>query len=237
MNLPSAIVFDLDDTIIDDSRDVDACWQLICEEAAARMDGLDPLLLRTAIEKERDWYWADRERHREGRLNLRAASTLIVNRALIELGIDQPGLGADIANHYRDLREEKVYLLPGAMETLQWFRGQGVRLGMATNGSTVGQRAKIDRFKLAQYFDRIIVEEEFGSGKPHPEVYRALFEALGTSPAKTWFVGDNLDLDVAAPQAFGVYAIWVDAAGNGLPPNAAVRPDRIVGSIAELRDH
>jgi putative hydrolase of the HAD superfamily len=233
--IPPAIVFDLDDTIVDDSRDVDACWQLSCEEAAARIGGFDPLALRAVIEKERDWYWGDPERHREGRQNLRAASTLIVERALAALGLGQPGAGARIANRYRDLREELVHLLPGAIETLEWFRSNGVRLGMATNGSSAGQRAKIDRFKLAPYFDRIIVEEEFGYGKPETEVYEALFAALGVEPAKIWFVGDNLHLDVAAPQALGVYAIWVDAAGAGLPQNCGVRPDRIVSAIAELR--
>jgi putative hydrolase of the HAD superfamily len=235
MNIPAAIVFDLDDTIVDDSRDVDDCWQLTCEEAAARVPALDPVLLRSAIERERDWFWAEPGRHREGRLNLRAASTRIVERALTDLGFAHPGLGADIASRYRDLREEKVHLLSGAIETLEWFRSQGVRLGMATNGSAAGQRAKIDRFKLAPYFQRIIVEEEFGRGKPDPDVYKALFAALETEPAKTWFVGDNLELDVAAPQAFGVFAIWVDAAARGLPPGSAVRPDRLIGCIAELR--
>jgi putative hydrolase of the HAD superfamily len=214
---------------------VDACWQLACQEAAARISGLDPAVLRSAIENERDWYWADPARHREGRHNLRAASTRIVERALTVLGLDQPGVGAGIANRYRDLREERVHLLPGAIETLEWCRSSGVRLGMATNGSSAGQRAKIDRFKLTPYFDRIIVEEEFGHGKPEREVYQTLFAALGAEPVKTWFVGDNLHLDVGAPQVLGAYAIWVDAAGAGLPQNSGVRPGRIVRSIAELR--
>jgi putative hydrolase of the HAD superfamily len=88
---------------------------------------------------------------------------------------------------------------------------------------------------LGPYFEQIIVEEEFGRGKPHPEVYEALFTALGTKAREAWFVGDNLDFDVQAPQSLGAYAIWIDRAGGGLPPQSAVRPDRIVRSIAELR--
>jgi putative hydrolase of the HAD superfamily len=232
--IPPAIVFDLDDTIVDDSSGTEMCWQLTCEEAASRASDLNPGRLLSAIQRERDWFWADPDRHREGRLNLRAASTHIVERALCELGLDA-GLAPAIANRYRDLREERVHLLPGAIETLEWFRAQGVRLGMATNGSAAGQRAKIDRFNLAPYFDRIIVEEEFGRGKPEREVYEALFDALGEDPAKTWFVGDNIHLDVAAPQALGAYAIWVDATGRGVPTGLDVRPDRIVSSIVELR--
>lgn len=231
---PEAIIFDLDDTLVDDSGDVAACWELACAEGVARLDGLRPDELKAAIERERDWYWSDPARHREGRLDLRAASGRIVVRALERLSFSEPELGSLIANRYRDLREERISLLPGAIETLEHFRSRGVRLGMATNGSTVGQRAKIERFELAQYFERIIVEEEFGVGKPHREVYEALFAALDTAPEKTWSVGDNLEWDVGGPQAFGAYGIWVDVRGDGLPEGADVKPDRTIRSISDL---
>jgi len=234
MQLPEAIILDLDDTILDDSGAVTACWEETCQEAAARIHGLDSAALLAAIELERDWFWFDSARHREGRLDLRAASTRIVDQALRMLGYDLPGAGAEIANRYRDLREERVCLFPGAIETIEWFRSQGIRLGMATNGNAAGQRAKIERFGLASYFDRIIVEGEFGFGKPHAKVYEELFSALRTDPARMWSVGDNLEFDVGAPQSFGVYGIWVDAVGGGLQADAGVRPDRIVGSIREL---
>jgi len=231
---PEAIIFDLDDTIVDDSGDVAACWELACAEGVAWLDGLRPAVLMAAIERERDWYWADPARHREGRLDLRAASSRIVVQALERLGVPEPELGRLIANRYRDLREERISLVPGAIETLEHFRSRGVRLGMATNGSAVGQRAKIERFELAQYFERIIVEEEFGAGKPQREVYEALFTALGAPPERTWSVGDNLEWDVGAPQSHGAFGVWVDVTGAGLPAGATVNPDRIIRSIAEL---
>jgi putative hydrolase of the HAD superfamily len=212
---PLAIIFDLDDTIVDDSGAVAECWDQVCREAAL-LDGIDPDALLHAIELERDWFWSDPARHRIGRLDLRAASTRIVEQALRSLGFDLPGRGAQIANRYRDLREEGICLLPGALETIDWFRSRGVRLGMATNGATAGQRAKLERFGLSPYFDRIVIEEEFGHGKPALQVYEALFTSLGAAPEKTWFVGDNLELDVAAPQSLGAYAVWVDRSGVGL---------------------
>ena len=234
MQLPEAIILDLDDTIIDDSGGVDASWEEACREATLQIEGLDPDALHVAIEERRDWYWSDAARHREGRLDLRAASTLIVDQALGVLGYNRPGAGAEIANRYRDLREERLVLFPGAIETIEWFRARGIRLGMATNGSAAGQRAKIERFGVAPYFERIIVEGEFGLGKPHREVYEALFAALGAEPAKTWSVGDNLEFDVGGPQAFGAFGIWVDGPGTGLPEGSRVRPDRVIRSIREL---
>jgi len=234
LNLPQAVIFDLDDTILDDSGQVEPCWLEACREAAAKLDGVDAAVLRAAIKREADWYWSDPGRHREGRLDLRAASARIVARALSGMGIDQPDLARETSDRYRDLRDERLCLVEGAIETLEWFRSRGVRLGMATNGSAGGQRAKIERFGLAPYFERIIVEGEFGAGKPEREVYEALFASLGVAPEKTWSVGDNLEWDVGAPQSLGAYGIWVDGRRAGLPEESPVRPARIIHSVREL---
>ena len=232
--LPEAIIFDLDDTVLDDLGAVDACWQEVCGSASSQLGGLEAAQLLAAIERQRDWYWADSTRHREGRLDLRAATRGIVERSLSDLGFDRPELAREIADSYRDLREQRICLVPGSIEVLEWFRGWGVRLGMATNGSAAAQRGKIERFGLAPYFERIVIEGEFGLGKPHREVYEALFSTLAAPPEKTWSVGDNLEWDVGGPQAFGAYGIWVDVRGDGLPEGADVKPDRIIRSIAEL---
>ena len=137
-------------------------------------------------------------------------------------------------------------LVPGAVEALRQpsFRSHGIALAMITNGASTTQRAKIERFHLAPYFDHILVEGELGFGKPEPEVYLKAMAALRSSPADTWCVGDNLEWEVAAPQRvrrlkavasrLGIYSVWVDPTGAGPPPGSPVRPDRTVASIAEL---
>ena len=47
-------------------------------------------------------------------------------------------------------------------------------------------------------------------------------------------IGDNLEWEVEVPQRLGIYAIWIDAHGVGLPANSAIRPDRIIRSLTEL---
>ncbi len=59
-------------------------------------------------------------------------------------------------------------------------------------------------------------------------------EALGVSATDTWMVGDNLEWEVVAPQRLGIFAIWIDVHGDGLPAGSAVRPDRIIRSLTEL---
>jgi putative hydrolase of the HAD superfamily len=138
-----------------------------------------------------------------------------------------------VAHRYRDLRAANHSLIPGAVETLERLRAQGVLLALVTNGAGAAQRAKIERFDLARHFDHIQIEGEFGLGKPHPRVYEVALRALEVAAEHAWFIGDNLEWDVAGPQQHGIYGVWVNP-GGGPPSDPSVVPDRVVRTIAEL---
>jgi len=233
VTFPRAVLFDLDDTILDYGGGVDEAWRVVCERhgPAIRCDGP---ALQAAIREYADWHWSDPERHRAGRLDLRAARTHIVAGAMRTLGHDQPALARQIADEYSDTREMNMKPFPGALDTLDTLREHGVALALLTNGAAAVQRAKIDRWDLDRYFQCVVVEGEFGVGKPDHRVYRFALGELGVSPADTWMVGDNLVWDVGTPQQLGIFGIWNDCRQTGLPPDSPVRPDRIVQCIAEL---
>lgn len=239
-DLPRAFLFDLDDTLIDDSSNVDSGWRTAVADFVSPHTDVDHLV--RLVHEVRDWYWSDAERHRVGRADLLGTSTWIVAEALSRLGAPDERLAGLIGNRYRYLREEGVQLFPGAMETLEALRTKGVRLALLTNGSAKGQRAKIERFELAQHFDYLCIEGEFGCGKPDERVYRGALAALEAEPRDTWMVGDNLEWDVAAPMRLGITGIWYDRHAAGLPTRATSKlfedgtrqPDRIIRSLAEL---
>jgi putative hydrolase of the HAD superfamily len=231
--LPKVILFDLDDTIISFSGSSETCWQEVCALYAGGA-GLTPERLLAAILEYSQWYWGDTVRHKRGRLDLRQGRREVVAGAFQSLKIVNPALANEIADAFSDRRETSISLFPGAVETLIALRSQGVRLGLITNGDSVGQRRKIDRFGLEPYFDYIQIEEEAGIGKPEPGVYELALQRLGVGPEETWMVGDNLVWDIEAAQKAGILAIWVDFAGTGLPAEGSIRPDRVIRSITEL---
>ncbi len=234
MEQPKAILFDLDDTIIAFDAVAAPAWRSVCAAYAPRAAGLAPEALLAAIDTARTAYWADAERHRRGRLNLAAARRELVGQALEALGIGRPDLAAEIADAYSVEREALIDLLPGALETLQTFRERGTPLALITNGSAAGQRAKIERFGLAGYFEAILIEEEVGYGKPDERIYPLALNALQVSAGEAMMAGDHLLWDVAAPARLGIRAVWVDAEGRGLPPGSPARPYRIGRTIREL---
>lgn len=232
--LPKGLLCDMDDTILDSSGAREQCWREAYAAAAGRLGGLEWPVFITAITRQERWFWSDPERHKRGRMDLKAACRETTQAALVEVGVDLPELAAVLADHYRDLREQRFRVFPGALETLERLRARGIRLAMVTNGTAADQRRKIDRFGFASYFDPIIIEGEVGVGKPHPQVYESALRALVCQPAEAWSVGDNLEWDVFAPQRLGIYGIWVNRRGGGLPGASPRQPDRIVSSFTEL---
>jgi putative hydrolase of the HAD superfamily len=230
---PRAILFDLDDTLIDHSGTIESCWQKAIERAVRIFPDLTAEGFSAARERAAQDYWS--ANHREGRLDLRMGRRRVVELTLESLGLDVSRAG-EIADIFHECREGSYELLPGAIETLETLRGMGIKLALVTNGESLLQRSKLERFELARHFDHIQIEGEFGLGKPEEEVYRAALKALDVAPEDAWMVGDNLEWEVAAPQRVGIYSIWVDAAGNGLPSDSEVKPDRIVRSVCELTD-
>ena len=233
-DLPRVLLLDLDDTILDDSGARDRCWQQTCEEAARRNAAVDPERLRAELERVREEFWSDPDRHRAWRVRLADAYGEIVADSLAACGVDDRALGLELGALHHELRKEAIAPLGGAIDTLHALRGRGVTLGLITNGGSEGQREKIERFALAAHFAYIGIEGEVGHGKPHRLAYQTALDALGVDASDCWMVGDNLEWDVAGAQAAGIRGVWLDEWGRGLPPETAVVPDAIVRSISEL---
>lgn len=231
--LSRVVIFDLDDTVIDFTGMADECWRTICEESAAML-GVDGRHLHVTLMAERVTFWADPELNRIGRNNLGEASRLVLRRAFNALGVDDETPVRAMADLYRMRRDALICLFPEAIATVETLRSRGHRLAMITNGAAQSQRDKIVRFDLAKHFDYILVEGELGHGKPDERVYRHALAQLGVSASDAMMVGDDLEHDVAGPQQVGMRGVWIDRAGRGLPPGSAVRPDRIIASLADL---
>jgi putative hydrolase of the HAD superfamily len=233
--IPPALLLDLDDTILDDSSGVDECWRDACASHASRLAAVQIDKVLDAIRSASKWFWSDPARHRSGRLELDAARREVVRLALVEIGIADDDLAADIGDAYSYRRSIGIEPLPDAVDTVRWFRDAGCRLALLTNGAGTAQRTKIARFGLATLFDAILVEGELGFGKPDERVYAMALDRLGVNASDAWMVGDNLEWDVAAPQRLGLTAVWIDRRGDGLPAGSSVRPDRIIRALSDLR--
>ena len=230
--IPKAIIFDLDDTLINSNRR--QAWHQTVRGFTQRLHGRDADLVATAIADASEAFWADPECNRKWGLRIPEGRLVLVSQALLSVGLNDADLLEDLTSAFVASRETTLALFPGTCEALEQLAEQGARLAMLTNGDSDTQRKKIERFNLAKHFEYIQVQEEFGVGKPDPAAFQNVMDVLELPAEEVWMVGDHLELDMAAAQRIGIWSIWHDHAGNGLPANHAVRPNRVIASIPEV---
>ena len=228
-----AILFDLDDTLIAFAAVRETSWLQVCREYHQGNKKAPVMKMYEAIRKSNERYWKDEKNQREGRLALEAARIQVISAAFDELGLPS-GDAQILAHRYSIVRLENMYLLPGVEHTLQTLLDRHYEMALITNGDCDTQRKKIEKFAVAKYFKHILIEEELGYGKPDQRIYLGALSCFDVSPQQSWMVGDNLNLDIGAPQSLGIRGIWYDPEGIGLPASAPAVPFRIIRMTADL---
>lgn len=235
MSNPKAILFDLDDTLISFDGVSEQAWEkCCCEFIHAHSLSITMAVLLKELNKKRKWYWSDPERHKSGRENIKNARREIVKLTLNTFGIFDDELIYELADNYSEYQNSLILLFPNTLNVLTELRRNGYRLGLITNGSSTGQREKINRFALNPYFEIILIDQEVGFSKPDIRIYKHALELLKLDPHDVWMVGDNLIWDIQSPKSLGIYTVWYDHKKFGLPINTNIIPDIKIQDISEL---
>jgi putative hydrolase of the HAD superfamily len=251
----SAILLDLDETILFDDPATDAAFAATAAHAQ-QVAGVDTAHLIAAVRSEARTLWMEgpdpewchnigtseveglRARFegddprmiamREWGPGFRSVSW---QRALCASGVHDAALAADLDARFEHERASTNPFIPGADEALGQL-AKRYRLAIVTNGIPDVQREKLIRTGLMERFDVIIISGELGVGKPDPQMYRETLRQLGAAPDECIMVGDNFRRDVVGAQDAGIRAVWIS---DGRPsPDATVTPFLSVVSLAEL---
>src|SRR5882724_7323904 len=220
--LPRAMLIDMDDTILSAYGRPEIAWNNVATEFADEFGSASSQQVATEIVESGRRFWATAAA--EWRLKLEQARHVVVQGGFDALAAKghaplAPDLATRLANRFHAYREEEMFVFPGAHDAIDALKELGVKLALVTNGASGPQRAKVERFALSHRFDHIQIEGEHGFGKPEERAYLHAMAALGVQADETWMVGDNLEWEVVAPQRLGIYAIWYDGYGAGLPPD------------------
>jgi putative hydrolase of the HAD superfamily len=237
--LPRAMLIDLDETILSAYGRPEIAWNNVAAEFAGEFAPLSPQQVAAAIVDSGRMFWASADAG--WRLKLGEARHVVVRDGFAALAAAgwsalPMDLATRLADRFTAYREEEMFVFPfpGAHDAIDALKTLGVRLALVTNGAAEIQRAKVERFALTHRFDHIQIEGEHGFGKPDERAYRHAMQALDVTAPETWMIGDNLEWEIEVPQRLGIYAIWMDAHGQGLPAGSTVKPDRIIRSLTEL---
>lgn len=108
---------------------------------------------------------------------------------------------------------------PGIPELLATATELGILVGIVSNAhSGRAHRTLLAAHGLDDAFGVQVYSDEVGLRKPHPGIITLAARALGTTPERTWYVGDTLDRDVVAGRRAGVGAVILTRHHNDVPP-------------------
>ena len=122
--------------------------------------------------------------------------------------------------------------LNGAADLLNTLRGK-VKLGIITNGFTELQQIRLERTGFREHFDVLIISEQVGVAKPHPDIFAHALSTMGNpSRERVLMVGDNPDSDILGGLNAGLHTCWVNTDNKPVP--VGITPHYQVSSLPEL---
>jgi HAD superfamily hydrolase (TIGR01549 family) len=227
----AGVLFDLDDTLHDDTSAYQSAAEEVALEIAAE-HGIDALALKAAYIAEAEGFWM---RLTNDALQTKLASVRerLWQSALENVGISDESIARASAQRYHEYRKKYYTPFPGAVELLRSLRAQGKRLGMVTNGLSETHREKIALLRIGELFDAIFIADEVGMVKPDPLLFAHACTTLGAPPSHSAMVGDRYDRDVRGAQEAGLYTIWLNVRDEDVPHGAAP-PDVVCSTISQV---
>ena len=126
--------------------------------------------------------------------------------------------------------DEFVVALPGVDATLTKLRDRGIKIAVLTNGWSELQHCKANR---AGFSGPLIVSDDIGALKPAPAAFDRLLAELDTAAARTWYVGDSPEADIAGADNAGMGTVWFNWERK-MYPEGVVQPQHTIESFDEL---
>jgi phosphoglycolate phosphatase len=209
--LARLVVFDLDGTLVDSSRDIAASVNATLGRVAPGTAALSLEAILSFVGE---------------------GAGLLVERSLRHAGL---GLATEevlpvYIDCYRERLLDTTRLYPGVAEALDALAG--TTLAVLTNKPGDMSRTILEGLGVASRFARVRGAGDVPSRKPDPAGLLGLMSELGASAGETWMVGDAAT-DVLVARAAGTRVAGVTW---GFHPAAlrAAAPDRVLDLPAEL---
>lgn len=206
-----AIIFDLDDTLVDQAG---AARRAVVGWAAEH--GISGVDVADRWEAVSDRHYRRYQSREIGFQEQRRA------RAREFLGVDVTDAEADtLFAGYLTKYEAQWVAFADAAPTLRRVRDAGLCVIVLTNGDDAHQRLKLGLTGLAAEIDLLVSTSTLPASKPDPRAYLLTCERAGIAPGEALMVGNSLTHDVLGPIEAGLDSVLLDR--DDAYPEAAVR--------------
>jgi phosphoglycolate phosphatase len=208
-----AVIFDLDDTLVESKVDFPKFKRLVIEKIVSFGEDRDGYSMSETVVKTINRF---EERQRQAGIPKAEIERRLsmLDKIMDEVEMERAG-------------ETEAY--EGATRLLEELRRNGIKVGILTRGCQAYAAAVLQRTGLAELVDSVECRSSHVKAKPNPEAYIRLVNSLGVKLDETIFVGDHpIDATCAANAGVPFVAVM-----TGDVPEKALRDS---GSVEVFRD-
>ena len=190
-----AVLFDLDQTLLDRDRSLHAFLQWQCTNTLKpHLKGPTSFISRFTDLDDNGKTWKDS----------------VYTQLIEEFNIQSLSPG-NLLNEYTDTFYKFTIPRQGIPKAIESLAGT-YRLGLITNGPSPFQEQNFHSLGFSSHFESIIVSEAVGLRKPDPAIFHLACSELDVSPAETIYIGDNPESDIRGAQNAGLKTIFIPTA-------------------------
>lgn len=95
---------------------------------------------------------------------------------------------------------------------LSYLKENGYKIGLITNSmQPMWMRdVELETYGIMPFLDARVTSGDVGYMKPHPNIYNAALEKLDVPPHEALFVGDRPGNDIVGANDVGMVSVWID---------------------------
>lgn len=129
----------------------------------------------------------------------------------------------------------EVVLFADTIPVLQSLRERKYKIGLITNSMLPMwmRDVELEAYNIIDYFDVRITSGDTGYIKPHPIIYETALDMLGVAPENAVFVGDRPAYDIAGANEAGITSVLISPDYLDRELNN-VQPDYIISCLSDL---
>ncbi|MFO1313804.1 MAG: HAD-IA family hydrolase [Burkholderiales bacterium] len=223
-----AVLFDLDDTLVDHQEASRAAIAGVRE----RFAGLQARPLDDLVRENQRILDA---MHHEVAIGARDVADARIERyrRLFAYAGAAPERASAAAELHRRLYQGGRRCVEGALELVEHLHSR-LRIAVVTNNTMAEQREKLATFGFAPHVDALVTSEEIGVAKPDARIFRAALERLACEPHEAVMVGDAWVQDVLGATGAGIRALWFNRFGVAHPDPAVAMQITALHPVADI---